>query len=146
MSLFKIILIFYLSLGVLSDGESKEECTNINDEYSCKSLEQTTYPESYDVRSFQTPPRNDTNGNYRETYQDMHYLVGYAQLLYSSDKKTCTINFITKVNPKLGTEGTDYKILYTFGETEQETNSFKVTSSGDNSFFKIVNSLTISPV
>ena len=58
----------------------------------------------------------------------MHYLLEYAQLLYSSDKKTCSINFITKVNPKLGTEGTDYKILYTFGKTEQEKNSYKLTS------------------
>ena len=87
MKLFQILLIFYLVLGVLSDGESKEECTNINDEYTCSSLDQTTYPESYDIRSFQTPPRNDTQGNYRETYQDMHYLVGYSQLKYSSDRK-----------------------------------------------------------
>ena len=129
MSLFKIILLFCLSLCVLSDGESKEECTNINDEYSCKSLNQTTYPESYDIRSFQTPPRNDTNGNYRETYQDMHYIVGYAQLKYSSDRKMCTINFITRVNPKLGEEGKDYKIIYKFGEREQESNSYTVISS-----------------
>ena len=59
----------------------------------------------------------------------MHYLVGYAQLLYSSDKKVCTINFITRVNPKLGTEGTDYKIVYSFDNTEQESNSITVTSA-----------------
>ena len=28
--------------------------------------------DSYDIRRFQTPPRDDTQGNYRETYQDMH--------------------------------------------------------------------------
>ena len=62
----------------------------------------------------------------------MHYLVWYSQLLYSADQKACTINFITRVNPKLGKEGTDYKILYKFGETEQDSKTFVVTS--DNSF------------
>ena len=62
----------------------------------------------------------------------MSLLVGYAQLLYSSDKKVCTINFITKVNPKLGIEGKDYKIIYTFGNKEQESNSITLTS--DNSY------------
>ena len=129
MRTFQIILISCLTLYVISDGESKDECTNVNDEYACSSLEQTTYPDSYDIRSFQTPPRNDTQGNYRETYQDMHYLVGYAQLKYSSDRKICTINFITRVNPKLGEEGKDYKILYKFGDREQESNSFTLISS-----------------
>ena len=129
MRTFHIILISCLTLYVISDGESKDECTNVNDEYACSSLEQTTYPDSYDIRSFQTPPRNDTQGNYRETYQDMHYLVGYAQLKYSSDRKICTINFITRVNPKLGEEGKDYKILYKFGDREQESNSFTLISS-----------------
>ena len=129
MKLFQILLIFYLVLGVLSDGESKEECTNINDEYTCSSLDQTTYPESYDIRSFQTPPRNDTQGNYRETYQDMHYLVGYSQLKYSSDRKICTITVITRVNPKLGEEGKDYKLLYKFDDREQERNIYTITSS-----------------
>jgi len=59
----------------------------------------------------------------------MSLLVGYAQLLYSSDKKVCTINFITKVNPKLGTQGTYYKILYTFDQTEQGDSSYTVTSA-----------------
>ena len=59
----------------------------------------------------------------------MHYLVGYVQLKYSSDRKICTINFITRVNPKLGEEGKDYKILYKFGDREQESNSFTFISS-----------------
>ena len=59
----------------------------------------------------------------------MHYLVGYTQLKYSSDRKICTINIITRVNPKLGEEGKDYKILYKFGEREQERNSYTITSS-----------------
>ena len=126
MNLLKYLL--FLGLLIFVINEDKEECTNLNEEYSCNLSNQTDYPESWDERSFQTPPRDDTLGNYRPTYQDMHYLVGYAQLLYSSDKKVCTINFITKVNPKLGKEGTDYKIKYTFGTKEQESNSITLTS------------------
>ena len=130
MKIFKCIILSFIILNCIC--EDKEECTNLNEEYSCNLSDQTDYPESWDERSFQTPPRDDKLGNYRETYQDMHYLVGYAQLLYSSDKKVCTINFITKVNPKLGIEGKDYKIIYTFGNKEQESNSITLTS--DNSY------------
>jgi len=119
-------LLSFFIIGVLC-----EDCSNLNGEYGCNG-DQKEYPSDWDERSFQTPPRDDTLGNYRETYQDMHYLVGYAQLLYSSDKKVCTINFITRVNPKLGTAGTDYKILYTFGTIEQESNSITLTS--DNKY------------
>ena len=118
----KLLFLSFLILGALC-----EDCSNLNGEYVCKG-DKTDYPSDWDENIFQTPPSDDELGNYRKTYQDMHYLVGYAQLLYSSDKKECTINFITKVNPKLGTEGTDYKILYTFGKTEQEKNTFKITS------------------
>ena len=128
MKYYKLFIIYCLIIEVLNEGETKEECTNLNEEYSCNISNDTEYPESWDERSFQTPPRDDELGNYRPTYQDMHYLVGYAQLLYSSDKKECRINFITKVNPKLGKEGKDYKILYTFGEKEQELNSITLTS------------------
>ena len=125
----KFIQSLLLSIFVL--GIIAEDCSNLNGEYGCDG-DQREYPAEWDERSFQTPPKDDTLGNYRETYQDMHYLVGYAQLLYSSDKKVCTINFITRVNPKLGTAGTDYKILYTFGTTEQESNSITLTS--DNKY------------
>jgi len=128
MKLYHLLILSYLIISVSPEGETKEECTNLNEEYACNISNDTEYPESWDERSFQTPPRDDTLGNYRETYQDMHYIVGYAQLLYSTDKKVCTINFITRVNPKLGEEGKDYKILYKFGEKEQESNTITLTS------------------
>ena len=128
MKYYKLLILTCLFLEVLNEGETKEECTNLNEEYSCNISNDTEYPKSWDERSFQTPPRDDELGNYRPTYQDMHYLVGYAQLLYSSNKEECTIKFITRVNPKLGKEGTDYKILYTFGEKEQDINSITLTS------------------
>ena len=126
MKCLKGLLLTFLFIGIFA-----EDCSNLNGEYGCNG-DQREYPSDWDERSFQTPPKDDTLGNYRETYQDMHYLVGYTQLLYSSDKRVCTINFITRVNPKLGTAGTDYKILYTFGTTEQESNSITLTS--DNKY------------
>ena len=128
MKLYHLLILSYLIISVSPEGETKEECTNLNEEYACNISNDTEYPESWDERSFQTPLRDDTLGNYRETYQDMHYIVGYAQLLYSTDKKVCTINFITRINPKLGEEGKDYKILYKFGEKEQESNTITLTS------------------
>ena len=123
MKFIRIILLSILIIGIIT-----EDCSNFNEEYACVG-DQREYPSEWDERSFQTPPKDDTLGNYRDTYQDMRYLVGYSQLLYSSDKRVCTINFITRVNPILGTEGVDYTILYTFGTTEQEDSSYTVTSS-----------------
>ena len=109
----------------------EENCDNWDSKYTCKTLGDYQIPSSWDERAFQTPPRNDIYGRHRETYQDMHYLVGYAQLKYSLDKQVCTIKFITKVNPKLGKEGENYYIRYTFGDIEQESNIFVITPSNN---------------
>ena len=119
MKIFKALLLTVFIIGVIS-----EDCSNLNGEYGCQG-NQEAYPEDWDQRSFQTPPRDPNDPNYRSTYQDMHYLVGYAQLKYSSDRRICTIKFITRVNPTL----TNYKIIYKFGEREQESNTFTVSSS-----------------
>ena len=123
-------IIRYLLLCLLFVNSISEDCSNLNGEYSCAG-DQREYPTEWDERSFQTPPRDDTLGNYRETYQDMNLLVGYAQLKYSGDRQTCTINFITRVNPKLGKEGTDYRILYTFDNTEQLSSSITLTADNN---------------
>lgn len=78
----------------------------------------------------------------------MAYLVGYAQLKYSSNKTICNITFITKTN----TEKLEkilfidnYKIIYTFGEIEQEDNYIILNSeehkfpNGLNLSAKIIN-------
>ena len=128
MNLIKNQIFLLLILKILT-----ESCQNFDNDYKCNdNVNQYEYPESWDENCFQTPPRNDIFGNYKSTYQDMHYLVGYAQQKYSSDKKSCTITFITKVNPKLGIEGQDYKILYKFGDIEQDNNYLIINS--DNSY------------
>ena len=109
----------------------EEECENWNSKYKCQSNDNFEIPSSWDERGFQTPPRNDIYNRYRPSYQDMHYLVGYAQLKYSKNKKICTIKFITRVNPKLGIEGKDYYILYNFGDIEQNNNTIILNAEND---------------
>ena len=122
---YKIIVItLYLALFSIY----KQECSNYDDDYYCEGT-QRSFNLDMDNDAFQTPPRNDIYGRYRSTYQDMRYLVGYVQQKYNSDKTICTFTFITKVNSILGVEGTDYKIKYTFGETEQDTNNIQFNSA-----------------
>ena len=121
----KIYIFFSMILEILNT------CNNLDNYYYCNT-ELKNIPEEWDNRCFQTPPRNDNLGNYRETFQDMNYLVGYTQLLYSEDRNSCIINFITKVNPKLGIEGKDYKIKYKFDEIEQDNNN--ITINSENSY------------
>ena len=120
-----IIIIFSISIFIIYS----DNCINLDNNYKCINNNQYAYSDSWDERCFQTPPKNDIYGRYKQSFQDMHYLVGYAQLKYSSDGKRCTITFITKVNPILGIENEDYKILYKFGEKEQENNNTFTTTS-----------------
>ena len=116
-------LLFLIIIGIASN----EDCSNFNGEHGCRGSE-NTYPDNWDERRFQTPPRDDIYGNYRSTYQDMHYLMGYTQLRYSPDKQACTITFYTVINPELGQKDIDYKIFYTFGDIEQENDTIILTS------------------
>jgi alpha-amylase len=124
-----MLLLFFFSFIIKTFGES---CDNWNDKYICEDNEDFSFDSEWDNRGFQTPPRNDIYGRYRESYKDMHYIVGYAQLKYSLDKNTCTIKIITRVNPKLGIEGQDYYIHYIFGDIEQESDTITITSDNHN--------------
>ena len=102
-----------------------ETCNSFNNEYACGSS-----TVDWDNRCFQTPPKNSES--YKETYQDMYYLVGYARLKYYSNKTICNITFITKINTeKLSLISTNFKILYKFGSIEQEENYIILNSEND---------------
>lgn len=112
-------------LSVLIIASHCEDCSNFNGEYGCQSG-QHEYPESWDTRTFQTPPRGQDY--WRETYQDMHLLVGYVQTKYSSDRKSATLTFITKTNARQ--LPANAQVLYTFGDKgEQESNTITLTSA-----------------
>ena len=113
MKVFLILIIFYLILEILS------ECTTFDndEEYNCNS----GYYGGWESHFWQTPPRNYNDINYKSTYQDMHYLVGYAQLQYNYNRDECEIKIITFIN-ELGLQKkgyTDYYLEYTFGEESQ---------------------------
>jgi len=120
-------ILFSLNLFIILN----ENCSVFDDEYLCEEG-QLSYDEQSDEDAFQTPPRNDTSGRYRKTYQDMHYLVGYTQLKYSLDQKYCTVKIITKVNAKLGKEGIDYYFIYKFGENKIKEDNITLYSEKDN--------------
>ena len=48
MKIFKCIFLSFIILNCIC--EDKEECTNLNEEYSCNLSDQTEYPESWDER------------------------------------------------------------------------------------------------
>lgn len=127
----KFILII---LSLLITRIFSQTC-QIIDSVSCTVVEGggPEIPEKYDAYAFQTPPRNDALGNYRSTFQDMRYLVGWIELKYNGQKNRCNIVFHTRVNPDLGVEGDDYSIYYTFGDfDEQESNELTVNSRDDS--------------
>ena len=107
---------------------------NVEDYYFCKNTENEDYssPEEWDNYAFQTPPRFDIMGRYKNSYQDMGYFVGYVRLEYSSNKDKCIMTFITRVNPKVGKEGINYYILYKFGEYETRNNTKEFSSRNDS--------------
>ena len=108
-----------------------EDCSVFDDEYYCEG-EEVSYNEQFDENAFQTPPRNDLYGRHREAYQDMHYLVGYTQLKYSLDQKSCIVKIMTKVNKKLGEEGIDYYFIYIFGKNKTTVDNIKLSAEKDS--------------
>ena len=147
MSRTKLFIFFILLFGALS-----EECT-ILDYFACTTLNNDTdVPDTYDKYAFQTPPRSDALGNYRSSFQDMRYLVGWIELTYNSAKNSCTVTFNTKVNPDLGTKDVDYTIIYTFGEQDQSDNYITINSkdgsypNGMSVSCRIINAKTESEV
>ena len=70
----KLFLFFFIISKIINDY-----CDTYNNKYSCV-FGQNHYSEDWDNFGFQTPQRDDILRNYRESYQDMHYLVGLQNL------------------------------------------------------------------
>ena len=141
---------------------TKEACDNFDEDYVCPnsgtsnkgklymesykeirfqcSGERNQFTTSWENGCFQTPPRG--HSDYKDSYQDMHYIVGYAQLKYFSNKQRCTIKFITKVNPVLGSLGSDYNIYYKFGNKPEQMNLNSITLNSEDD--KYPNGMKIS--
>jgi alpha-amylase len=115
----KYILIFYVYLfkNIIS-----EDCSNFNSENSCQGSA-TEYPDSWSDRKWQTPPRD--NPLWRESYQDMHLIVGYVQILYNNDKTSAQLNIITSLNTEKLPN--DHTVTYIFGSTRTTLNTYEVS-------------------
>ena len=70
-----------------------------------------------------TPPRGTKR--WKEGFQDMNVLVGYAQLKYNEDKTQCTVFVFTKT-------AVDLNLTYEFNGEEQESESKTFDSSFKN--------------
>ena len=117
----RIIFFFSLILKILN------YCALYNDYYLCSNGANYNWND-WDNCCFQTPRKGDSE--YFDTYQDMHYLMGYAKIKYSSDKTHCTITFYTKINTnEINLNDISTKLIFIFGEIEQESNTFELDSS-----------------
>ena len=114
--IFSLIHQIYLDCGVWNEQYGCDG-TNIKNEYNY----------------FQTPPRSDTDENYKATYQDMYYLVGYTQLKYNSEKTSCKVKVITFVNTqKLQEKLASYKMQYKFGDIIKDDDSYTFNKDDTN--------------
>jgi alpha-amylase len=77
-------------------------------------------PDGWETHLWNTPHPGDDD--YLESFQDMYVLQGYAQLRYSSDRKSCTVNVYTKT-------AKDLKLYYYFDGVKQEESSKTFDSS-----------------
>ena len=125
MSIIQIILIFYLI-----KRRRNQDCYYYVDHYNCDG---GVKDDNWGVKKywndwdeyfcFQTPYKGGTSDPvYRESYQDMHYLVGYAKQEYYENKTICNVSVYTRVNKKKIFLGTQHELRYTFGDIDQTTN------------------------
>ena len=112
-----------------------EDCYDYVDYYICNKTDGGGDPNketNWNERCFQTPyPGGTLDPKYQDSYQGMHYLVGYTQLKYSPDHNSCTLNIITRTNPRKINLATSHTLIYTFGGNEKYENSYVVTKEND---------------
>ena len=79
----------------------------------CNSGESKDMPADYEDRLWNTPPRRSSK--WKEGFQDMNTLVGYARIEYSPNQKYASVTVITKTSKELD-------LTYIFDGVEQEKN------------------------
>jgi len=121
-----LLLLFCLTAPIFAD-----DCSNFDYINGC-SGGQTEYPSDWDAKAFQTPPRGDPL--WRESYQDMNVLVGYVRIIYNSDRTQATLNFTTKLNPRIFPASSNHTLYYVFGKTNQTSPIFTITKADLNDY------------
>ena len=126
MPFIQLVLIIIQLTRIIDDDNKK--CFYYKNFYDCVGGNGVSeYWDKWDDFCFQTPYRGGTSDPvYRESYQDMHYLVGYAKQEYYSNRTVCNVSVYTRVNKKKIFLGSQHELIYTFGEIEQKTNYFLI--------------------
>ena len=127
---FVVIIILVLIFWRKSDSNPKWEALPGQEVYEnvyCKNNEKDINSK-FSQNLWNTPKRGDSR--WKEGFQDMSVLVGYPQLKYSSDLKSCTVTIFTKT-------AIDLDLKYVFDGKEQTSNS-KVFNSDFKKVLKII--------
>ena len=89
----------------------------------CKSKQTKDMRTEFEGNLWNTPPRE--SARWKEGFQDMNALVGYAQLKYNSDRTRCTVTVFTKTAISL-------ELKYVFDGEEQMINHKEFDTSFKN--------------
>ena len=126
-----LVTIFIVLTNFMTIITDIENCYFYNDQYNCGS---SVTEDTWDQRCFQTPTKGGTvDPIYRDSYQGMHYIVGYARQTYNSDKTECTVTIITSVNND-AVANKNYEYVYTIHDWDYYYNSHQ--SNGISRTFK----------
>ena len=96
-------------------------CYFYDNQYNCDSGVNTN---EWDSKCFQTPKKGGTEDPvYHDSYQGMHYIVGYVRQKYSEDKTSCQLTIFTRVN-LYAINGKNYEYVYSFENLENNANLY----------------------
>jgi hypothetical protein len=96
-------------------------CYFYDNQYNCDSGVNTN---EWDSKCFQTPKKGGTEDHvYHDSYQGMHYIVGYVRQKYSEDKTSCQLTIFTRVN-LYAINGKNYEYVYSFENLENNANLY----------------------
>ncbi len=132
---FSFLFILTILVGKI---QIYEDCYIYNDQYDCGSA---VTEDTWNSRCFQTPTKGGTaDPAYRDTYQGMHYIVGYARQTYNADKTECTVTIITRVNTR-AIQNQNYEYVYTIHDynyyyNSHQTNGISRTFKKSDNLYK----------
>lgn len=112
----KVLVFLCLALAIVF------ACDTFNDEMSCKGGEQTTYPDEWAHRSFQTPMKGDKM--FEEAYESLGRIACYPDVVYSQDRTSADV--VVKCRTHESVKNTYFSFD---GQAPVEDNSFKADGS-----------------
>lgn len=78
-----------VGIAAVATIASAADCSNFNGEMSCKSGSQTTYPDDWAQRSFQTFLPGSPY--YKDKYEGLGRIACYSAIKYGGDRKSASV-------------------------------------------------------